>query len=230
MTKFVSLFRQHARSSDDSAKSPSVSFSSPTLVARNQASSDNSIEGDRLYEISTPADSRRIEIDIVAVHGLMGNPYTTWTKGRDPNGKPWISDFLPSQIPHARVFSYGYDSQFVRSSSVAGIPEFAMNLLAWLKLRRRPESERQRLGLTSKKSRWATIIRRARRMTFVGERCLRPSGSARISASVLVCLHLVVSLKMRCSSSGCFGVQMKPHGLYPSNWFPSAAGDGPSRS
>lgn len=142
MTKFTSLFRQHSRPSDDSGNTLSVCSSSPTLV--NQGSSDTSIEGDRLYEIFTPASDGRIDLDIVAVHGLMGNPYTTWTKGRDPNGKPWIMDFLPAQLPHARVFSYGYDSNFIRSSSVAGIPEFAMNLLAWLKLRRSTETERQR--------------------------------------------------------------------------------------
>ncbi|KAM0796952.1 hypothetical protein BDR22DRAFT_936987 [Usnea florida] len=141
MTKFTSIFRQH---SDDLCDTPSISSSSPTLVASNQGSSDMAIEGDRLFEIHTPADGRQIDLDIVAVHGLMGNPSTTWTRGKDPNGKPWISDFLPSQLPHARVFSYGYDSNFVRSSSVAGIPEFAMNLLAWLKLRRSTESERQR--------------------------------------------------------------------------------------
>ena len=102
------------------------------------------VEGDRLYDIFTPDNQVEIDIDIVAIHGLMGHPFTTWTKGRDPNGSPWISDFLPSQLPHARIFSYGYDSNFVQSSSVAGVPEFAMNLLAWLKLKRRTTSEKQR--------------------------------------------------------------------------------------
>lgn len=144
MTKFTSLFRRQSRPSDDSGKTFSMSSSSPTLVGGNQGNSNTAIEGDRLHDIFTPAGGERIDIDIVAVHGLMGNPYTTWTRGKDPNGTPWIMDFLPSQLPHARIFSYGYDSKFVRSSSVAGIPEFAMNLLAWLKLRRSTESERQR--------------------------------------------------------------------------------------
>ena len=166
MTKFTSLFRQHSRPSDDSGHSPSLSSSSPTLAASDPGSSDTGIEGDRLYEIFIPVDGRRIEIDIVAVHGLMGNPYTTWTKGRDPNGKPWISEFLPSQLPHARVFSYGYDSQFVRSSSVAGIPEFAMNLLAWLKLRRSTESERQRPLLFICHSLGGIIVKKVCRQLF----------------------------------------------------------------
>ena len=166
MTKFTSLFHQHSRSSDDSTNSPSLSSSSPPLVISNRASSDTGIEGDRLYEIFTPANGRQIEIDIVAVHGLMGDPYTTWAKGRDPNGKPWISDFLPSQLPRARVFSYGYDSQFVRSSSVAGIPEFAMNLLAWLKLRRSTESERQRPLLFICHSLGGIIVKKVCRLLF----------------------------------------------------------------
>ena len=167
MTKFTSFFRKHSRPSDDSCDTPSISSSSSTLVASNQGSSDKVIEGDRLFEIHTPADGRQIDLDIVAVHGLMGNPYTTWTRGKDPNGKPWISDFLPSQLPHARVFSYGYDSNFVRSSSVAGIPEFAMNLLAWLKLRRSTESERQRPLLFICHSLGGIIVKKVRCPAFL---------------------------------------------------------------
>ena len=70
MTKFTSLFRQHSRPSDDSLSS------SPKLVASDRSSSEAGIEGDRLYEIFTPANGHGIQIDIVAVHGLMGNPYT----------------------------------------------------------------------------------------------------------------------------------------------------------
>ena len=161
MTKFTSLFRQHSRSSDDS-----LPYSSPNLVASDQGSSETGIDGDRLYEIFTPANGRGIRIDIVAVHGLMGDPYTTWVKGRDPNGKPWISEFLPSQLPNARVFSYGYDSQIVRSSSVAGIPEFAGNLLAWLKLRRSSESEKQRPLLFICHSLGGIIVKKVCRLLY----------------------------------------------------------------
>ena len=140
--------------------------SSPKLDASDQGSLEIGNDGDRLYEICTPAKGRDIRLDIVAVHGLMGHPYTTWVKGKDPNGKPWISDFLPSQPPHARVFSYGYDSQVVRSSSVAGIPEFAANLLAWLKLRRRSESEKQRPLLFICHSLGGIIVKKACRLLY----------------------------------------------------------------
>ena len=167
MTKFTSIFRQSSRPSDDLCDPPSISSSSSTLVASNQGSSDMVMEGDRLFEIHTPADGRQIDLDIVAVHGLMGNPYTTWTRGKDPNRKPWISDFLPSQLPHARVFSYGYDSKFVRSSSVAGIPDFARNLLGWLKLRRSTESERQRPLLFICHSLGGIIVKKVRCPVFL---------------------------------------------------------------
>ena len=141
MSKLKSLFSRHSRPTNE--KGDGLSRSS-TLIAGNQGSTGASLEGDRLFESFTPEDIEGTEIDIVAIHGLMGNPYTTWTKGKDPHGTPWISDFLPAQLPHARVLSYGYDSSFVRSSSVAGIPEFAMNMLAWLKLKRGTDSEKRR--------------------------------------------------------------------------------------
>lgn len=144
MKKLVSLLRSDPGAREETAKSISESSSGKTLVGGSHDSAGTRVEGDRLYEMYAPADDVWIDIDVVAVHGLMGNPFTTWTKGKDPNGIPWIADLLPSELPHSRVFSYGYDSNFVRSSSVAGIPEFAMNLLAWLKLKRSTEREKQR--------------------------------------------------------------------------------------
>ena len=46
----------------------------------------------------------------------------TWT-ATPAVGKPknWLEDFLPEQIPNARIMSYGYDSTVQFSKSVAGI-------------------------------------------------------------------------------------------------------------
>src|SRR5277367_3733735 len=41
------------------------------------------------------------DVDIVAVHGLGGDAYKTWTH---ENGKLWLRDFLPDQLPGARIF------------------------------------------------------------------------------------------------------------------------------
>ncbi|KAJ5216450.1 uncharacterized protein N7498_002857 [Penicillium cinerascens] len=46
-------------------------------------------------------------VDIVAVHGLNGHRDTTWTAA---NGKNWLSDFLPKDIPNSRIWSWGYDA------------------------------------------------------------------------------------------------------------------------
>jgi hypothetical protein len=63
---------------------------------------------------------------IIAVHGLQGDAYETWADG----SKIWLRDFLPSQVPSARIMSYGYDSIVAFSKSISGIDEFAADLLA----------------------------------------------------------------------------------------------------
>jgi hypothetical protein len=63
---------------------------------------------------------------IVAIHGLGGDAYDTWA---DSDQKIWLRDFLPSQVQNARIMSYGYNSVVAFSKSVAGIDEFAQDLL-----------------------------------------------------------------------------------------------------
>lgn len=47
--------------------------------------------------------------DIVAVHGLNGDYEKTWTD--DQSGINWLEEFLPADLPGARVFSFGYDAR-----------------------------------------------------------------------------------------------------------------------
>lgn len=75
---------------------------------------------------------------IVAVHGL--NPTNiefhaelTWTV----EGKLWLRDFLPEQLPNARVLLFGYNSNVAFETSTAGVREQAENLLNRLKAKRR---------------------------------------------------------------------------------------------
>lgn len=44
--------------------------------------------------------------DANAVHGLNGHRDNTWTV----NDKNWLRDFLPADIPNARIYSWGYDA------------------------------------------------------------------------------------------------------------------------
>ncbi|KAF8513846.1 hypothetical protein BU17DRAFT_52984 [Hysterangium stoloniferum] len=53
---------------------------------------------------------------IVAIHGLNGHRDTS---GTATNKKMWLEDFLPDDIPNARIFTYGYDA------AISGQPQLA---------------------------------------------------------------------------------------------------------
>ncbi|PVF91854.1 hypothetical protein CPB86DRAFT_830363 [Serendipita vermifera] len=46
-------------------------------------------------------------VDIVVIHGLGGHRERSWTAA---NGKMWLQDFLPDDIPNARILTYGHDA------------------------------------------------------------------------------------------------------------------------
>ncbi|PYH97579.1 kinesin [Aspergillus ellipticus CBS 707.79] len=76
-------------------------------------------------------------IDLVAVHGLnpkskQNHAEKTW----ESNGKLWLRDFLPRQLPRARIFLFSYNSKVAIQSSAAGVREQAHNLLERLRLER----------------------------------------------------------------------------------------------
>lgn len=70
---------------------------------------------------------------IVAVHGLNGHAYGTWTCREESraNIEPmWLRDFLPGQIPKARILVYGYNSAVTGPNiGVSGVRDFAHDLL-----------------------------------------------------------------------------------------------------
>jgi ankyrin repeat domain-containing protein 50 len=68
----------------------------------------------------------RFDVDIIAVHGIGGDAYNTWTH---KNGTFWLKDLLKDALPGARVFTFGYPSAAFLSKSVASVHDFAMNLL-----------------------------------------------------------------------------------------------------
>ncbi|KAL4782389.1 hypothetical protein BJX76DRAFT_369205 [Aspergillus varians] len=87
--------------------------------------------------LRTLVPGRSPKIDIVAIHGL--NPKNkerhaerTW----ELNGKIWLRDFLPNQLPQARILLFGYNSNVSIQSSSAGVREHAQNLLSRLWLER----------------------------------------------------------------------------------------------
>ncbi len=68
-------------------------------------------------------------LDIVAVHGLNGDAYSSW---EHENGTLWLRDLLPKSIPGARIFTYGYPSKLFFNKSVAGIRDYSQRLLSSL--------------------------------------------------------------------------------------------------
>jgi len=75
----------------------------------------------------SPHDREQYPVDIVAVHGLNGDAYTTW---EHENGMLWLRNLLPSSLPGCRVFTYGYPSQLAFSTSFATVQEYARLLLS----------------------------------------------------------------------------------------------------
>jgi hypothetical protein len=57
----------------------------------------------------------------------------TWTA---PNGKMWLKDFLPQDLPRARILLFGYNANVAFETSVAGVREQAENLLNRVHMKR----------------------------------------------------------------------------------------------
>ena len=64
------------------------------------------------------------------MHGLGGHPIQTWTH---PKSKAfWLKDFLPQQIPDARVMTLGYNADAAFGQSTAEVMDHAKSLLSSL--------------------------------------------------------------------------------------------------
>lgn len=71
---------------------------------------------------------------IVAVHGLNGDPYKTWTT---KSGTCWLSspDLLPKAVKNSRILTFGYNANatsFMGSTSSDRILQHAQTLVAQL--------------------------------------------------------------------------------------------------
>lgn len=63
-------------------------------------------------------DPENARVDILFIHGLMGDAYKTWMN--DKTGVYWPVELLAKEIPDARIISFGYDSQVVGLFSSVG--------------------------------------------------------------------------------------------------------------
>ncbi|MCJ1371023.1 hypothetical protein MMC20_002238 [Loxospora ochrophaea] len=103
-------------------------------------------------------------VDIVAVHGLNGDAFKTWTT-KDTK-KFWLgdADLLPANLAHARVLTFGYNSAvtalFGRTSSDR-ILQHAHTLIAELVADRQLEDAMQRPIIFICHSLGGIIVKRA---------------------------------------------------------------------
>lgn len=69
-------------------------------------------------------------ISLVAIHGLAGDPFATWTH---VNGQPmWLRDLLPQVLPNVRIMTYGYNASLRNFTANQNVRSIAANLLAEL--------------------------------------------------------------------------------------------------
>lgn len=63
-------------------------------------------------------------LDVVFVHGLMGNRETTWTKNEEGLGSVmWPRDLLPKEFPNARIITWGYDADVFKAAPFSPVSE-----------------------------------------------------------------------------------------------------------
>ncbi|KGO78310.1 hypothetical protein PITC_059230 [Penicillium italicum] len=110
--------------------------------------SENASPEDKFGLFEFHPESPECCIDVIAVHGLGGHHERTWTW--NPVGstgeKPcvWLRDLLPSEIPNARILSFGYSSAVAFSKSIGDISTFAEQLLSLTLRERASENQRSR--------------------------------------------------------------------------------------
>ncbi|PMD49359.1 uncharacterized protein K444DRAFT_549306 [Hyaloscypha bicolor E] len=111
--------------------------------------------------VSAPGDVEDQEtnsLDIVAVHGIMGDAYDTWTHD---NGNFWLRDLIPKDLPGARVFSYGYPASVFCTFSTGTLDEYARDLLEKLKGERRKKEDQTRPVIFACHSMGGLVVKKA---------------------------------------------------------------------
>jgi hypothetical protein len=97
-------------------------------------------------QLRLPEDNEETyPLDIVAIHGINGDAYKTWTH---ENQTMWLQDFLPTEFPGSRVFKFGHDADVFFSLGTGNLRQFAITLLEKLRAERREQEsylQRQRI-------------------------------------------------------------------------------------
>ena len=95
-----------------------------------------------LYPSKHAGNDEVIKADIVAVHGPFGDSKRTWTS-RETNAF-WLKDFLPHDVPNARIMTFGYNADAAFGNTTADIIGHARSLLSSLIDKREGDDELRR--------------------------------------------------------------------------------------
>lgn len=72
-----------------------------------------------------------IHHSLIAVPGLSSHAIGSWSLS-DDSGDCWLRDFVPSDLPNARVLIYGYDSKLDDPGCIDNIETMGSTLLQYL--------------------------------------------------------------------------------------------------
>lgn len=102
-----------------------------------------------LFPLHPNADDARsnvnFPVDIIALHGINGDAFSTWTYERGDEEKEfWLQDYLPDEFPGARIYTFGYDARIFFSPGTGDIESFAKTLLEDIRNERTHREEQRR--------------------------------------------------------------------------------------
>ena len=96
-----------------------------------------------LYPEPDQASQNTLTVDIVAVHGLNGDPTDTWTDAKTKAF--WLKDFLHHDLKGAQIMTFGYNADIAFGNTTASIKDHAMDLLGCLVDEREGDAVSRRL-------------------------------------------------------------------------------------
>ena len=112
--------------------SPGINLDQPTLTATFSfnARPGDELLGDKDFYGFTPLYTPEgdIEADIIALTGLAGHAFGSWAA----SPHMWLRDFLPKDLPRARILLYGYDSNLAGSQSKNILTDLSSNFVVKL--------------------------------------------------------------------------------------------------
>ncbi|KAI9898900.1 hypothetical protein N3K66_005361 [Trichothecium roseum] len=132
--KYIERFKHRVVRRSGSSARPELNEASPDSGPTGPAnpSQSQAYEKYGLFEFKLdesrprPEGPEQFPVDIIAVHGLNGDAYSTWT--HPGTGKLWLRDFIPEFLPGSRVYTFGYPSKLMDTDMRARVQEFGWKL------------------------------------------------------------------------------------------------------